>query len=448
MSGLSPLGVGLVWWPSLDPLCRESEGLVKVIEAEPEAFWIPEASVEGMPGFRSCLFEALSGLSQPKLLHGVGAPLGGTCSPVPDHIETFAQDVDRLHPEWVSEHLSFSRFAPTDHSRNSNPTFAGFLLPPLQSYRAVEIAAENIRRRRVVLRGAAIAFETGVSYLPPRPEEIPDGEFAAAVAEAADCGILLDLHNLFCNERNGRQSVAEFCASLPLERVWEIHLAGGEDYRGFRLDAHSGLVEPALMETVAKLVGCLPNLRAIIFEIMPDFVSRVGLCAIGRQLEVLNEVWDRRSSLVRACQQHRSPFSNTSSHVRAESWEPNEWEALLGSAVTGLASRVPENLAGWWSNARPAVDLYRHLASEGRASMLVATAGRTVRLLLRHYGSTTTRSLLSRFLLESPPAYTAVDEGRAFLQFVGRSEVTVPGVKQAVADDEDMLATITRREFL
>jgi hypothetical protein len=116
--------------------------------------------------------------------------------------------------------------------------------------------------------------------------------------------------------------------------------------------------------------------------------------------------------------------------------------------VTGLASRVPENLAGWWSNARPAVDLYRHLASEGRASMLVATAGRTVRLLLRHYGSTTTRSLLSRFWLESPPAYTAVDEGRAFLQFVGRSEVTVPGVKQAVADDEDMLAAITRGEFL
>ncbi len=111
-------------------------------------------------------------------------------------------------------------------------------------------------------RPEPIAFENPVSYLPPHPAEIPDGEFAAEVAEAADCGILLDLHNLLCNERNGRQSVAEYCRSIPLERVWEIHLAGGQLERGFWLDAHSGIVEPALLEIVAELVPRLPALRA------------------------------------------------------------------------------------------------------------------------------------------------------------------------------------------
>ena len=50
------------------------------------------------------------------------------------------------------------------------------------------------------------------------------------MADAADCGILLDLHNVLCNARNGRQSVAAFCYTLPLKRVWELHLAGGEGF--------------------------------------------------------------------------------------------------------------------------------------------------------------------------------------------------------------------------
>jgi uncharacterized protein len=68
---------------------------------------------------------------------------------------------------------------------------------------------------------------------------MPDGVFVGAVAESADCGILLDLHNVFANGVNGRQPVEDFLAQLPLDRVWEIHLAGGFDMEGLWLDAHS-----------------------------------------------------------------------------------------------------------------------------------------------------------------------------------------------------------------
>ena len=81
---------------------------------------------------------------------------------------------------------------------------------------------------------------------------MPDGAFAAQVAEAADCGIVLDLHNLLCNERNGRQWVEGFLAAIPPHRVWEIHVAGGKSQRGFWLDAHSGLVEPDLIAILAE----------------------------------------------------------------------------------------------------------------------------------------------------------------------------------------------------
>jgi uncharacterized protein len=62
---------------------------------------------------------------------------------------------------------------------------------------------EAVQRLRNEL-GVPLAVETGVNYLRPRRDELPDGEFMAALAEDADCGILLDLHNVYCNERNGR----------------------------------------------------------------------------------------------------------------------------------------------------------------------------------------------------------------------------------------------------
>ena len=122
---------------------------------------------------------------------------------------------------WASEHLSFNqaRLAGREF-------FGGFLLPPVQTMASARIAARNIAAVKDLLP-VPFAFETGVNYLAPQPGEMPDGAFFAAVAEQADCGILLDLHNLWCNERNGRQRVLDVVAELPLDRVWEVHLAGG-----------------------------------------------------------------------------------------------------------------------------------------------------------------------------------------------------------------------------
>jgi uncharacterized protein (UPF0276 family) len=52
---------------------------------------------------------------------------------------------------------------------------------------------------------------------------MPDGEFFAAIAEAADCGVLLDLTNLWVNDRNGRANIGDVLAKLPLQRVLEVH---------------------------------------------------------------------------------------------------------------------------------------------------------------------------------------------------------------------------------
>jgi len=80
------------------------------------------------------------------------------------------------------------------------------------------------------------AVETGVNYLQPCAGEMSDGAFVAAVAEAADCGIVLDLHNLWANETERPPAGGAVLAELPLERIWEVHLAGGSEFQGYWLD--------------------------------------------------------------------------------------------------------------------------------------------------------------------------------------------------------------------
>jgi uncharacterized protein (UPF0276 family) len=349
-----------------------------------------------------------------------------------------AGDVAALRPEHVSEHLNFTRF----HAGDGNSSmFAGFMLPPLQSPAGVTLAAANIRQHRDALGGIPLAVETPVSYLPPIPGELPDGAFVAAVAEAADCGILLDLHNVLCNARNGRQCVAAFCEALPLERIWELHLAGGEREAGFWVDAHSGLVEPELIDIAAALIPRLSQLRAIIFEIMPERVPAVGLAAIGRQLSQLKDLWNSRAK-------HRECHPNT-----VGAWpstdsplDPETWSALLGSGIRGLGvPALDEALAGWWDSAAPAFELYRLLVGEGRASAVAVAAPRTTRLLLRQQGGAITRQRLAEFWRHSPPGYTALDEARAFLRFLLAADPALPGLAEAAAQDAAELASLCRR---
>jgi uncharacterized protein (UPF0276 family) len=347
------------------------------------------------------------------------------------HRAALAVDIAALQPAWISDHLSFNQFVPTDGRTIARST--GFFLPPAQCPDGINQAAAQVRDRRATT-GLNVAFETPVSYLPPRPNEMSDGDFAAQVAEAADCGIVLDLHNLLCNERNGRQSVEDFCAAIPPHRVWEIHVAGGEPERGFWLDAHSGLVEPDLIAILAELVPHLPSLGAILFEIQPDHVASTGLAAIGKMLEHLNRIWDTRAPGVVAAKQ------NTSLAPARDPITPSLWEHILGAAVTGTQPpQHPLELAAWFNSAQPALELYKYLAQEGRASALVETAPRTIRSLLTSMGEARTREVLGQFWCVATPAYTSTEEAWAFLDFLSAGDLAIPQLVADIADDRSRL---------
>jgi uncharacterized protein len=451
-----PHGVGVIWWPELDVLCRPGEGLVHVIEAEPETFWVPREDAPGR--FTSPLSGMVGHLPQPKLLHGVGAPFGGSVPQPAGHRETLASDIAALQPDWISDHLSFNQFRRFD-ADFEKPVNTGFLLPPAQCADGVAVAVEQIRRRSA-MAGLPVAVEVPVSYLPRRLGEMEDGSFANAVATTADCGILLDLHNLLCNERNGRQSVAAFCASIPLDRVWEIHLAGGQEAAGLWMDAHCGLVEPALMDLLEEIVPRLPALRAIIFEIMPDYIESVGLSPIAAMLGRLNDIWTRRRPLAAAPGSQWTPASIhsiepapvaatvlpqvNSAEVMSAQVTSAVWESAIGAAVVGIPRpelRAP--LADWLGDAEQRLSIYRNYSQENRASNFVETTPRTIRHLLRNLGEAKTRAFLGRFYAAATPAFAASDDARAFLDFVSAADVALNGLDDCITSDRALLTAGT-----
>ncbi len=407
-----PLGVGLVWWPGLDALCRDSKGPVEVVELEPETFWRTEGEE-----FRSSLADALAGLAQPKLLHGVGAPFAGSRTAPPGHLAAFRREIARLGPAWISDHLAFNRAALDGDMANT-----AIFLPPQQSRATVELAATNIRRRRAALR-IPVAFETGVNYLAPCPDEMSDGDFFAETAAAADCGIVLDLHNLWCNERNGRAGVETVLQRLPLDRVWELHLAGGSHEGGYWLDTHSGPIEAELLSLAARVVPRLPRLGAIIFGIMPEHLTRIGVAAVARQLDALKRLWELRPTFAMPAPEGSGANEGGIAVSPAPHAEIERYETALARLVLG---RAGEDAIATDLVRDPAIALYRMLAHDARRGMLVSALRLTVRLLLLSRERLDLDALMERFWRRSPPAYSAEQEAQRFLIFLCRETPDIP----------------------
>jgi uncharacterized protein (UPF0276 family) len=63
-------------------------------------------------------------------------------------------------------------------------------------------------------------------------------EFLNEVVERADCGILLDVNNIYVSSQNHNFDPMTYVNSVPAERVAQIHIAGHSKYRKYILDTH------------------------------------------------------------------------------------------------------------------------------------------------------------------------------------------------------------------
>jgi uncharacterized protein len=401
------LGVGLVYWPALAPLFESGEAAV--VELEPQTLWKKNSTSAGFAyELNEELFDQIAALPQLKLLHGVGQPVGGTVDDPTDYVPLLQRMASRLEPAWISEHLSFNRVR-----RQGRATECGFLLPPPQTVAAARVASRNIERYRSAL-GYPVAFETGVNYLAPIAGELDDGRFFAEVAERADCGILLDLHNLLCNERNGRQRAVDALEQMPLNRVWEVHLGGGEPLEGVWLDAHCGAMPAELIDLAAAVMPRLPHVRAIVFEILPEHLDRIGLDGVHRQLEQMRTLWDVRpcrGPQLRIRMEQAPRLSDPPSLL--DEGEVNAWEIRLVNALNDDAPEDP-------LSADRGCAVLRRLIRDARSASLVRGLRLTTTALLAGLGKAAVDRLLSDYFRLMPPEAFVALECHEFAGFLGR----------------------------
>lgn len=186
---------------------------------------------------------ALRATGRPVHLHGVSLNLGGQ-SPIDT---PFLRDVGRLMDELGTPHYS-------DHLAASGDAHQLYDLFPIP-FTADEVVrvADRIRAAQDVL-GRRIAVENTTWYTNIGP--IPEPDFLAAVAERADCQVLLDLNNIVVNHKNhGGLALDAFVQRVDLRRVSYLHVAGHEfDARfGLHIDTHSQPVEPGTRAMARRL---------------------------------------------------------------------------------------------------------------------------------------------------------------------------------------------------
>ncbi|MFP7673646.1 DUF692 family multinuclear iron-containing protein [Marivita sp. S0852] len=391
------LGIGMIFTAALEPFLRRRPDALDVLEIEPQTLWLAEDPIAGpFTEFRPAL-EAIASLPQTKLVHSVGVPLGGTRTPHAGQMALLRETAVRLGSPWVSEHLSV---AGTPHRS------AGFLLPALQTDAGVATAIKNIAMFKAGV-GRPVAVETGVAYLKRKPFELPDGVFLKRVSEEADCGLLLDLHNLWCNHRNGRIDLDETLSQIPFDRVWEVHLAGGDDLGGVWLDSHSGPMPDELAARARELIPDLPNLGAINFEIYDTFLEDVLPAQLDGIVDGLRKLWESAGQSRSDAPPVTQTLAPSAPPITPEDWETSLTEAVWRADPSGHA----------WPEDHPLLTLYSYLSRSFRGSMLTRTLPRTVRYGLLRDGNDFDAMMMAYFDTVPPKMYAPL-EAEAFRDWI------------------------------
>lgn len=174
----------------------------------------------------------------PVVLHGVSLSLGSTDPLEAAYLKQWKELIERIQPEWVSDHLCWTGV----DGKNLHD-----LLPLPYTTHALDHVVDRISRVQDFL-GRRILVENVSSYVEFKSNEMPEWEFVRAVAEKADCGILLDINNVYVSSVNHGFSAKDYLRAIPIERVGQIHLAGYTEKDGYLVDTHSKPVAEPVWE--------------------------------------------------------------------------------------------------------------------------------------------------------------------------------------------------------
>jgi uncharacterized protein len=160
--------------------------------------------------------------------HGVSMYFGSAQSLNREHLKRLKELTRRTKTPWLSDHLCWG---------SVDGRYTHDLLPIPYTFEAVKTTAERIRQVQDFLE-IPVAVENVSSYAEFHQSQMAEWEFLNEVVEAADCGILLDVNNIYVSSQNHGFNPSDYIDSIPGERVAQIHIAGHSKFEKYTLDTH------------------------------------------------------------------------------------------------------------------------------------------------------------------------------------------------------------------
>jgi uncharacterized protein len=145
-----------------------------------------------------------------------------------------------------------------------------------------------------------LLHENAFYYAPFPGSELREAEFIAQLVERAQTYLLLDLHNLYSNSVNFEgYDVWQFLRTIPLDRVIEIHIAGGQQIDDWYHDFHNHAVPEPVWKLLEYVLRNSSRVEAVTLEVQgPAHSARSRAVGSGwaemicGDLRRANELWE------------------------------------------------------------------------------------------------------------------------------------------------------------
>jgi uncharacterized protein (UPF0276 family) len=177
-------------------------------------------------------------------MHGVSMSIGAATPLDRNYLSQVKALAQRVEPQWISDHLCWTGVG----GRNLHD-----LLPLPYTEEALRHVVERVREVQDFLE-RRILLENVSSYVTFRDSRLTEWEFLRAVAEEADCEILLDVNNIYVSSVNHEFDPLTYLQAMPAARVRQIHVAGHQNVEDVLIDTHDQPVPDPVWSLYAAAV--------------------------------------------------------------------------------------------------------------------------------------------------------------------------------------------------
>jgi uncharacterized protein (UPF0276 family) len=207
-----------------------------IIESKPDIDWFEIVTEDYLvPGGNSIYYLDHIRENYPVAMHGVSLSIGSSDPLDWNYLKQLKKLAKRIKPCWISDHFCWTGI---------NGANLHDLLPLPYTEEAVRHVTERVSQVQDYLQHQ-ILLENVSSYISYNISTMTEWDFISAIAEEANCQILLDINNIYVSAFNHGFDPGDYLKGIPVEKVQQFHMAGHCNFGTHIIDTHDhDIIDP------------------------------------------------------------------------------------------------------------------------------------------------------------------------------------------------------------